>query len=382
VTGEIRVPYARNAALNVQLAHLRFPPAPDTEAQNLLASQLPQLGLVPEALVVPEPVDPLLGFDPRNLPRMRFSAAEIWRGDADFGRWEFSLEPGPNGVTLSGLQIRARGLQVGRPGEEGRLVWTYDGEKHHSYLDAVLETGNIAEVLSAFGYAPSLESASAVFQSSLNWPGSPAFFAARNLSGDLALDVTEGRFQQSGTGAGNSALKLISIINFDALVRRLRFSDDLVRRGLAYEHIYGAVALEQGVVHIVDRLQIIGPASLFQVTGKIDLAEQTIDGSLYITLPVSDNIPWLSGIAVLNNLINWQLAVGVFLFDQVFGEQVDSLTSAQYALKGPWEGLVPELVQVFGTPGGVRGTMPAEPPAALPQSAPASRDSAGSPVPQ
>ncbi len=53
---------------------------------------------------------------------------------------------------------------------------------------------------------------------------------------------------------------------------------------------------------------------------------------------------------MLNNLINWQVAVGMFLFDQIFGEQVDSLTSAQYLLQGPWEGLEPRLNQVFGTP--------------------------------
>src|SRR5690606_5910073 len=152
---------------------------------------------------------------------------------------------------------------------------------------------------------------------------------------------------------------LISIINFDALVRRLRFSDDLLRRGLSYERIYGAMRLERGIVNINDRLQIIGPASLFQVAGTLDLTEQTIDGSLYITLPVSDNIPWMSGIAVLNNLINWQVAVGVFLFDQIFGDQVDSLTSAEYTLQGPWDGLEPRLKQVFGTPQGSGEPAPA-----------------------
>jgi uncharacterized protein YhdP len=57
----------------------------------------------------------------------------------------------------------------------------------------------------------------------------------------------------------------------------------------------------------------------------------------------------LSGLAVLNNLINWQLAIGVFLVDQIFGEQVDDLTSAHYKLEGPWDGLEPELNQVFSS---------------------------------
>jgi uncharacterized protein YhdP len=185
-----------------------------------------------------------------------------------------------------------------------------------------------------------------VFDSRLHWDGSPAYFSALGLSGDLDINVSSGRFQQR-VGVANSALRLISIINFDAVIRRLRFSDDFLRSGLSYDEIVGQVNLSDGIVTIKDRLQIIGPASLFQVSGTLDLAEQTIDANLFITLPVSENIPWLSGLAALNNLINWQLAIGVFLFDQIFGEQVDNLTSAQYTLQGPWDGVEPVLYQVF-----------------------------------
>jgi uncharacterized protein YhdP len=133
-----------------------------------------------------------------------------------------------------------------------------------------------------------------------------------------------------------------------------------VREGLAYVEIRGTVLLNEGVVTTRDRLQIIGPSSLFQLSGSVNLPEETIDGNLYITLPVSDNLPWVSGLAVLNNLINWQVAVGMFVLDQIFGDQVDSLTSAQYALEGPWDTLQPRLTQVFST-GEDDGDEPAQP---------------------
>jgi uncharacterized protein YhdP len=216
----------------------------------------------------------------------------------------------------------------------------------------VVEAVNLATVLSAFGYAPSLESNRAVFTTDLSWSGSPGNFSAVGLRGAIDLKINNGRFLQGGA-AGSGALKLISILNFDALVRRLRFSDDLTRSGLAYDEINGVINLAEGKVNIGNRLQIIGPSSLFQIQGSLDLREETIDGSMYITLPVSDNIPWLGGLAVLNNLINWQVAVGVFIFDRIFGDQVDSLTSAQYLLQGPWDDLEPRLSQVF-TAGGTR----------------------------
>jgi len=306
---------------------------------------------------------------------MQFTAQSIMRGDADFGRWALSLHPTPAGAEFRDVLIDVRGVRVGREAEEARFLWTFDGQNHHSYMNAVLEAGDLGAVLSAFGYAPSLQSTSALFNASLDWPGSPAFFASTSLSGNLDMRIAEGRFLQGSASAANSALKLISIINFDAVVRRLRFSDDLLRSGLSYEQILGEVSLNKGVMSIQDRLQIIGPASLFQIAGQIDLARQTIDGSMYITLPLSDNIPWMSGIAVLNNLINWQVAVGVFLFDQIFGDQVDSLTSAQYTLQGPWAGLEPRLNQVFATPGG--SATPSSPPA----TGPASPAPAGSAVP-
>ena len=198
-------------------------------------------------------------------------------------------------------------------------------------------------MLTANGYADSLESSSAVFITNVNWPGTPAFFAASTLSGELAFEIEDGRFEQGGSAAG--ALKLISIINFDAIMRRLRFSDDLFRDGLAYDEITGAVMLENGLAKIEDRLVISGPSSLYQITGEIDLVNETILGEMYVTLPVGDNIPW---IGLLTG--NLPLAVGAYLFDRIFGGQVDSLTSAVYTLNGPWEGLQPEFKQAFGSP--------------------------------
>ncbi len=358
VAGDVRLPYVRSAPLEVHLTHLHLP-APETPEPPELDPALAGFMGPPEP---PERIDALQDVDPRRFAAMQFSADSIRRGEADFGRWQFSLHPTPAGAEFTDVLIEARGVRAGREAEEGRFLWTFDGKAHHSYMSAVLEAGDLGAVLSAFGYAPSLQSTSALFNASLDWPGSPAFFASTALSGNLDMRINEGRFLQGSAGAANSALKLISIINFDAVMRRLRFSDDLLRSGLSYEQIIGEMALSKGIVTIQDRLQIIGPASLFQISGQIDLARQTIDGSMFITLPISDNIPWMSGLAVLNNLINWQVAVGVFLFDQIFGDQVDSLTSAQYILQGPWAGLEPRLSQVFGTPG--TGTAPGTVPAA------------------
>lgn len=359
VSGTLAYPINGSAPWQVNLDYLHLGEVPETPEV--------EVGLIPELIAAPTlehelqnfedlpsvefelpREDPLRELDPRSFPPMQLTLDEFTVNGADFGQWQFTLSADGSGAVFRDLRVLARGLSVGSEAEPAEFRWIYDGQHHRSVLNGQLTTTDLAPVLSAYGYAPSLQSTSAVFESRLHWDGSPAFFSALGLSGDIDINVISGRFQQRA-GVANSALRLISIINFDAVVRRLRFSDDFLRSGLSYDEIAGQVNLSDGIVTIKDRLQIIGPASLFQVSGTLDLAQQTIDANLFITLPVSENIPWLSGLAVLNNLINWQLAIGVFLFDRIFGEQVDNLTSAQYTLKGPWDGVQPVLYQVFAS---------------------------------
>ncbi len=374
IAGHITLPHAADLPIEVRLDYLRLPGAEDESA-------LAGAGDAADQLALEEPrQDPLAAVDPREFPTLHFSTQELSIGVADYGQWQLSSKPVPGGVEFSDVIISARGLHLGSEGQGATVLWHYDGAQHQSSLRGQLAASNMGTVLTGFGYAPSLESGSARFDADLNWPGSPANLSAVGLSGAVDLKIQNGRFLQGDSSTGSSALKLISILNFDALMRRLRFSDDLTRSGLAYDEINGSLAFDEGTVTIVDRLQIIGPSSLFQIRGSVDLREETIDGNMYITLPVSDNIPWLGGLAALNNLINWQVAIGVFIIDRIFGEQVDNLTSAQYVLKGPWEGLEPKLSQVF-TSGGPR-TGPAD--VVQEASSPAldSGASAGSAVPE
>ena len=354
--GSVEIPLATKDYLLAHFDYLRFKgeDAPLADAETTEASEL-----VPEdPKPGPEPrVDLLARVDPRRLPRMRFSAGEIHIGETPWGGWNFTLEPDATGAEFTDLGFDFRGLRTAPAPEveevEGqdpaqtpgpRLRWRYDGEDHATELSTELIADDIAAVLLNSGFAASLESESARFATDLQWPGSPAFFHGPGLSGNIGIRLENGRFLE--TTAGGGTLKLISIINFDAIMRRLRLSDDLLRRGLAFDEITGRLNMENGLAQIENELVILGPSSLYQITGAVNLRDETIAGEMSVTLPVSDNIPWIG--LITGNL---PLAVGAYLFDRIFGDQVDSLTSAVYTLEGPWEGLEPEFKQAFGTPG-------------------------------
>jgi len=352
--GEVVIPFRLEDHLLIDLDYLRLPGDPEEEARLALLAQgaitEEELAEETEEAVEEEAIDPLLDIDPRELPRMRFSTDEFAIGSRQYGSWRFTLNPNESGAEFNDLVFDFRGLRLGMDEVDDSIeelpahfTWYYDGEQHRSDLSGVLIAADIGEVLLANGFAASLVSDRAVFVSEVSWPGSPAFFSGDHLSGRLDMLVEDGRFLQDSNAGG--ALKLVSIINFSAIMRRLRFSDDLLRRGLAFDEITGRMLLDDGEVEIQERLVISGPSSVYQVTGGIDLEQETISGEMFVTLPVSDNIPWLGLLTA-----NIPLAVGAYLFDQIFGDQVDSLTSAVYTLEGPWEGLQPEFKQAFGSP--------------------------------
>ncbi|MCY4263988.1 MAG: DUF3971 domain-containing protein [Gammaproteobacteria bacterium] len=295
--------------------------------------------------------DPLADIDPRNLPLMEFSTNDFSIGARNFGSGGFRLVPTKTGAEFYDLNFDFRGLRLGRDEMDERIEkvepffsWQIDDGKPLSKLTGVLVADDIGAVLEANGYAPSLESNSAFFVTELTWPGSPAFFAAEGLGGRIDLLVEEGRFLRNSEG-GQGALRLVSFINLTAIFQRLRFSDDLLGRGLAFDEISGNLTLEEGLLHINDQLVISGPSSLYQISGDVDLASETIEGEMYVTLPLSINLPWIGLLTA-----NFPLAIGAYLFDRIFGDQVDSLSSAVYTLNGPLDGLEPEFKQAFGSP--------------------------------
>jgi uncharacterized protein (TIGR02099 family) len=355
ILGQVDIPFSDEDYLLLDLEYLRLLDDEDAAAEAEVAGidgDILDAILGVAQVPVQNPIDALVDIDPRTLPKMKFTTDEFSIGSRPYGSWKFTLDASEKGAELTDLAFDFRGLRLGIDEVDGdadsvslqpHFLWLYDGVDHRSELQGSLYADNMADVLKSNGLAAVFESRDAVFTADIQWPGSPAFFAASGLSGDLGMEIRNGRFLQDDDG--NGALKLISIINLDAIMRRLRFSDDLLRRGLAYDEISANFSLKDGLVDIEDRLVISGPSSLYQVTGGLDLGQETISGELYVTLPVSRNIPWIGLLTA-----NIPLAVGAYLFDRIFGDQVDSLTSAVYTLEGPWEGLEPEFKQAFGAP--------------------------------
>ncbi|WP_237057804.1 YhdP family phospholipid transporter [Microbulbifer sediminum] len=314
--------------LQLELEHLRLPgPEKSPEAG---VDQSPQV----------EPAaDPWAGFEFADLPQLDFSTERLYVGDEDFGRWSFNLRPSAQRLVVGDIRGAARGVRVeGRGDGDDRLgaqlMWMRDAEGNESsQFVGRLVADDLADVQRAWGQEPAIESESARFDTALRWDGSPARVAADALTGELKIDIRDGRFLRASDNAGSALLRLLSLFNFDTWARRLRLDfSDLYQSGMAFDRVRGEVFFEgDGSLLIAVPIQVEGPTSELQMAGRVNLKREDLNLTLVATLPVGNNLALVAALAG-----GLPAAAGVYLISKAFKKQVNKMASVSYRISGDW----------------------------------------------
>lgn len=303
VIGAVRLPDNGSEPIALDLSRLRLPAAATDQAQA-------------------QPRDALADVDPKGLPAMDVAVAELLRGEESLGAWSLKLRPSAEGVAFSDLDLDLKGMKLGGSGGwSGSRTW-YKGR---------LEGADLADVLLAWGFAPSTTSEDFRLDVDASWPGSPAFFALDRLSGQLDARLRKGQLREVDGGA--QALRVFGLLNFDSIGRRLRLDfSDLFSKGLSYDRIKAELVATDGIYVTTQPLTVTGPSSNLELDGKLDMVNDRIDAKLLVTLPVSNNLP-------LAALIVGAPAIGgaLFVVDKLLGDKVARFATVQYKVEGPWQ---------------------------------------------
>ncbi|GAB2878654.1 YhdP family protein [Microbulbifer echini] len=313
--------------LSLKLAHLRLP---EPEKETSLPEEDP---------FAEEPADPWAKFDFQSLPAIDFSTESLRLGDEELGRWSFDVRPSKERLVLSDIRGGVRGLRLeGRGGGKkalgAQLMWMRDAEgKNSSQFIGRLAADDLADIQREMGHEPLIESQSAAFDTALRWDGSPAQVKGSLLSGDLKIDIRDGRFLRSTGTAGSTVLRLLSLFNFDTWARRLRLDfSDLYKSGMAFDRVRGEVVFEgDGQLLIAVPIQVEGPTSELQMAGRVNLLREDLDLTLVATLPVSNNLALVAALAG-----GLPAAAGVYLISKAFKKQVKKMASVSYRISGEW----------------------------------------------
>ncbi|MEL7560283.1 YhdP family protein [Stutzerimonas chloritidismutans] len=303
VAGNVRLPDTEDRPIVLNLSHLRFPAA---EPKKDGASQQ----------------DLLAGVDPKDLPAVDISVEGLFLGNELLGAGALKMRPSAEGVSFQDLDLDLKGIKLTGSGGWGGATTTYKGR---------LEGGNLADVLQAWGFAPSTTSEDFRLEVDGGWSGSPAFFALNRFSGRLDARLRKGQLREVDGGA--QALRIFGLLNFDSIGRRLRLDfSDLFSKGLSYDRIKADLRATEGVYVTAEPLTVDGPSSNLELDGRLDLVEDRIDAKLLVTLPVSNNLP-------LAALIVGAPAIGgaLFVVDKLLGDKVARFATVQYNVVGPWK---------------------------------------------
>ena len=272
---------------------------------------------------------------PANLVAAKINIQKLYWSGKDIGRWQFLLSPSNNAVLVHDIKVDYASMLFESEQDNGLLWARSDTGDYASSLSLTGTSDSVEKFISRFGNRPNtkspIKSKQAEVTIDLDWEGGPDEFSLYQSEGIIDFKFKNGQFLKTSDSA-EGLLKLIGVINFDTLVRRMKLNfSDLYKEGLSFDSVTGTLSVSDGMARFYDTpIMVKAPSSLFALSGEVDLMASTIDAELIATLPVASNLPWL---AVLTGGL--PVAAGVYIASKVFEDELDKLSSAVYIIEGP-----------------------------------------------
>jgi uncharacterized protein YhdP len=276
-----------------------------------------------------------LSVDPRALPLADIAVKELYLDDVNYGNWSLEIRPNDKGVSFDKINGTVKGVRVMGAGDNSsgaKMEWLVNDSVSSTRFTGVLAAQDISAVLRDWQKPDTMESKSARFNADITWAGDPQDFSLKNISGNVDVWLEQGRFKSAPSAGSDGFLRLMAVLNFDSLARRLRLDfSDLYKSGLAYDEISGKLGFTPGTLTFTEPLSVKTPSSRLQLAGKLDLEHEKIDARLVATLPVVGSYTFFT--ALVTGL---PAAAGIYFASKLFKKQVDRATSISYSIKGSW----------------------------------------------
>jgi len=282
------------------------------------------------------------GLDPRRLPPLVLTVAELRVERALLGRLRLIAEPRPDGIRLKDISLESERQRIDATGE-----WRSTGTGQASSFKATLRGAALGDTLAAFGYPGSgVERGATEAELAVEWGAALPDFALERLSGTLKFEVGPGQLRDINPGLG----RMIGMLNVQNLTRRLSFDfSDLFQPGMGFDRIAGVLAFKRGDAHTENAL-IEAPAARIQLEGRVGLLARDYD--LIVTV-----VPHFGGTLPVAGAIAGGPAVGaaVFVAERLLQKGIEQATRYRYALKNSWDQPVMEPLREPPTPAQAKG---------------------------
>ena len=279
-------------------------------------------------------------LDPRRLPPLVLTVAQLRRDTLDLGRLRLVAMPRPSGVQLEALSLETELHRLDATGD-----WHWKAGESTSHLHAVLHSPALGETLATLGYVETgITGGATEAELRADWAGGWPDFALERLMGELRIKVGRGQLLAVEPGMG----RMVGLLNLQTLLRRFTLDfNDLIQPGLHFDQISGQIALARDQAHS-QNLVLEGPAVRIQAEGGIDLRQQTYDQRLTVTPKLNGALP-VAGV-IAGGPVGGAAAL---VAERLLQKGIQNLTGHEYRLRGSWQAPIlerwhPETAAVGG----------------------------------
>lgn len=305
------VTWSENKPIKLDLDYIHWPALTETDEQDT------------------QEADPLANIHPRMFVDMDLKVDEIFIGPRNYGIWQGKIRSNGDTLAITDIDGKIKKLAV-----KGQVTWvkpTKTAESQNTSLKLRLASDDVGGIQKAWRTKPVMEAKDAKINLDFQWQASPAAVKSELLNGQASVSLKDGRFLDAGD---TGALSAFGILNFGAIGRRLRLDfSDVYQSGFHFDSVSGKVTVKDGIMTIVDTLDIKGPSAKFSASGTVDLNTKALKQELSVTFPITSTLPF---VAILAGFAP-PVAASLFVGEQLVGDQIEKYTSATYKLDGTWD---------------------------------------------
>jgi len=189
-----------------------------------------------------------------------------------------------------------------------------------------LKVNDVGKFLDRIGYKGLVKDGKATLGGAVTWTGRPLSIDYPSLSGQLKLDVKDGRFLEIEPGFG----KLISLMSLQMLPRRITLDfRDVFSKGFQFDRISSTLHIHNGVMATSD-FKMHGASADVSMSGNTDLANETQDLTVRVVPGLGDSASTVIG------LVNPLAGVASAIAQRLLKNPLGQIFSYDYKITGTW----------------------------------------------
>ena len=272
--------------------------------------------------------------DPNQLPTLDLDINNSSLNQAALGHVNLVTERSERGQKLSTLKMGGGAFELSGSGE-----WRRRAGQSSAALEFDAGSKQVAALLSALHYTPTIDAKASKAKGSLTWEPSAKGIEWQQPRGTVTLDFENGQLRAVEPGAG----RVLGLVNFYALPRRLTLNfRDVLSSGLGFDKIHGDFTMGDGNAR-TENLQVSGPSLRMDLRGRIGLADRDYDQQVTVYPDVSAGVTL--GALALGGPVAGVLAL---IAQEILHKPLDQVTQLSYRVTGGWDN--PQVERADGKP--------------------------------